>query len=204
MRSFVKSAIFFLGAAISFAQVPAKKDEPKKEHKKDAPAKDAKAGAKPDGKTAKGSGKKDANLNLPVPPGQPQKGLKIPVYDGNGKLTMNFHIGTATWIDDENIKMQEMHIETFNEDGSRDIDMEMPDAMLNNKTHDLTSKVRVNVKRDDFEITGNSMTFNLETRQGTLGGGVKMLIYNLADETGEQPKEKKAKIEIEPIKEEQK
>ena len=80
----------------------------------------------------------------------------------------------------------------------------MPDSVLNNKTHDLTSKVRVSVKRDDFEITGNSMTFNLETRQGTLGGGVKMLIYNLADETGEQPKEKKAKIEIEPIKEEQK
>jgi len=195
MRSFVKPVIFVLGAVIGFTQVAAKKEEPKKE---------GKAGAKTDGKKGKGASGKDTSLNLPVPPGQPQKGLKIPVYDGNGKLTMNFHIGTATWIDDENIKMQEMRIETFKDDGSRDMDMELPDSVLNNKTHNLTSKVRVNVKRDDFEITGNSMTFNLETRQGTLGGGVKMIIYNLGDETGEQPKEKKAKVEIQPIKEEPK
>ncbi len=203
MRSFVKPVIFVLGAVIGFTQVAAKKDEPKKEQKKDAPAKEAKAGAKPDGKTAKGSNK-DNNLNLPVPPGQPQKGLKIPVYDGNGKLTMNFHIGTATWIDDENIKMQEMRIETFKDDGSRDTDLELPDSVLNNKTHELKSKVRVNIKRDDFEITGNSMTYNLETRNGTLGDGVKMIIYNLGDETGEQPKDKKAKVELQPIKEEKK
>lgn len=200
MRSFVKPVIFVLGAVIGFTQVAAKKDEPPK----NTPVKDARAAAKPDDKKTKGAAAKDSNLNLPVPPGQPQKGLKIPVYDANGKLTMNFLIGTATWIDDENIKMQEMHIESFKEDGSRDFDMDLPDSVLNNKTHDLTSKVRVNVKRDDFEITGNSMTFNLETRQGKLGGGVKMIIYNLGDETGEQPKEKKAKVEIQPIKEEQK
>ena len=200
MRSFVKPVIFVLGAVIGFTQVAAKKDEPKK----DAPQKEAKAGAKTDGKKGKEGAAKDSNLNLPVPPGQPQKGLKIPVYDGNGKLTMNFHIGTATWIDDENIKMQEMRIETFKDDGSRDTDLELPDSVLNNKTHELKSKVRVNIKRDDFEITGNSMTYNLETRNGTLGDGVKMIIYNLGDETGEQPKDKKAKVELQPIKEEKK
>jgi hypothetical protein len=204
MRSFVKPVIFVLGAVIGFTQVAAKKDEPKKEQKKDAPAKDVKSAEKKDGKTDKASGKKDRSLSLPVPPGHPQKGLKIPMYDSNGKLTMNFHIGTATWIDDENIKLQEMRIEMFKDDGSHDMDMDLPDSVLNNKTQDLTSKVRVNVKRDDFEITGNNMTFNLETRKGSLGGGVKMIIYNLSDETGGQPTEKKAKIEIQPIKEEQK
>lgn len=200
MRSFVKPIIFVLGAVIGFTQVAAKKEEPKK----DASPKDAKAGAKADGKKGKEGRGKDNGLSLPVPPGQPQKGLKVPVHDANGKLQMNFVIGTATWIDDEHIKLQEMRIESFNEDGSRDFDMDLPDSVLNNKTHDLTSKVRVNVKRDDFEITGNSMTYNLETRQGTLGGGVKMIIYSLGDESGEQPKEKKAKVEIQPIKEEQK
>lgn len=195
MRSFVKAGITVLVAVIGLTQIAAKKEEPKK---------DAKSPAKPDGKTAKAADKKVKSLNVPVPPGQPQKGLKVPVYDTNGKLTKNFVIGTATWIDDEHIKLQEMRIEEFKEDGSLAYDMDLPDSILNNVTHEITSKVRVNVKCDEFEITGNSMTFNIETKKGTLGGGVKMIVYNAAKETGAQPGAKKAKVEIQPIKEEKK
>src|SRR5207244_1595185 len=61
-------------------------------------------------------------LDLPVPKGQPQKGLKIPLYGLDGKLMMNFQIGVATWIDDENIKMGELRIETFKQSGDKELD----------------------------------------------------------------------------------
>ena len=144
-------------------------------------------------------------LDLPVPKGQPQKGLKIPLYGLDGKLMMNFQIGVATWIDEENIKMGELHVETFKADGEKELDLDLPDSILNTKTKDITSKARVNIKRDDFEISGNTMVFNTETKRGTLGGGVRMLIYNLDSKSGEKPAGLGGmKIDLKPITEEKK
>lgn len=151
------------------------------------------ASADPAGKSGKGektkvpvapaTGKKaeppKEGLDLAVPKGQPQKGVRVPVYGLDGKLMMNFQIGVATWIDDENIKMTELRVETYKQDGEKELEMDLPDSILNTKTKDITSKTTVSIKRDDFEISGNTMTFNTESRQGKLGGGVRMVIYNL-------------------------
>jgi hypothetical protein len=62
--------------------------------------------------------------------------------------------------------------------------MDLPDAVYNKKTKVISSETRVVIKRSDFEITGNNMAFNIETREGMLGGGVKMIITDLGETSG--------------------
>ena len=170
-----KSAIFALAVALGVTQVVAQKsDAPKEDSKK--PAKVAKG--------AKGEAVAEDTLDLPIPKGQPQKGVKVPIYGPNGKLKMSFEIGIGTYIDEEHVKLEKLRVETFKEDGSADLDMDLPDAVYNKKSKVISSQTRVVIKRSDFEITGNNMAFNVETRQGTLGGGVKMIITNMAETAG--------------------
>jgi lipopolysaccharide assembly outer membrane protein LptD (OstA) len=165
-----KSAMLALAAALGTTQVVAQKADAKK------PDKGAKVG------------KLDPNaeepLELPIPKGQPQKGVKVPLYGANGKLKMNFEIGIGTYIDEEHVKLEKLRVETFREDGTQELDMDLPDAVYNKKTKVISSQTRVVIKRSDFEVTGNTMAFNIETREGILGGGVKMIISNLGETTG--------------------
>lgn len=155
-----------------------------------------KGDAKKGGKGARPDPHAEETLELPIPKGQPQKGVKVPLYGANGKLKMNFEIGIGTYVDEENVKLEKLRVETFRDDGSRELDMDLPDAVYNKKTKIISSQTRVVIKRSDFEVTGNTMAFNIETREGMLGGGVKMLITNLG-ETGAEPKERPA-IEFQP------
>ena len=51
----------------------------------------------------------------------------------------------------------------------------------------LTSKVRSTVKRSDFEATGDTMRFEMLTRQSTLEGNVKMIVRGKARTPSEKP-----------------
>ena len=184
MPSFRKSAMIALAAALGASQVAAQKGDEKK----------GKGGGKKETKAATGNA--DDPLELPIPKGKPQKGLKVPIYGSNGKLDMTFTIGVATLMDQENVKLQELRVETYKEDGSRELDINLPDAMFNKKTKIISAQAKVVIKRDDFEVTGNSVSFNVQTRQGTLGGGVKMLIHNLGETA--DPQSDKPSIEFEP------
>ena len=155
-------------------------------------------------KNADAAKEKD-RLDLPVPKGQPQRGLRIPIYSPDGKLMMSFQIGVAEVVDADHIKMGDLRLETFKEDGEHEFEIDLPDSVFNAKTKELTSKAHVKIKRHDFEITGNSMTFNTETKVGTFGGGVKMVIYDArtsAAETDEKPAV--PAIELKPVQEEKK
>ena len=175
MPSFPKSAMLALAAALGATQAVAQKADEKK------PAEKA-------GKVGKLDPNADEPLELPIPKGQPQKGVKVPLYGANGKLKMNFEIGIGTYIDEDHVKLEKLRVETFREDGSRELDMDLPDAVYNKKTKTISSKTRVVIKRSDFEVTGNTMAFNIETREGVLGGGVKMLISNLGETAGTSDK----------------
>jgi lipopolysaccharide export system protein LptC len=48
--------------------------------------------------------------------------------------------------------------------------------VFNLKTQVMTSNVRSTVKRADFEVSGDSMRFEMLTRQSTLEGNVKMIV----------------------------
>ncbi len=186
MSSSCKSSLLVLSAVLALTQLAAKKEAPKK----------TEAAAKGGKKEAKGSDE----MEMPVPKGQPQKGVRVPLYDAAGKLKMRFEIGVGTWLDDTTIKMEKLRVETFKDDGTTEFDMDLPDATLNKKTREITSQTRVKVKSSQYEITGNSMTFNIETKSGTLGGGVKMIVYDKEDLSAEESKEKKTTIEFQPAK----
>lgn len=176
-----------LAAALGATQAVAQKGgDPKKV--------DAK---KPDkgAKVAKADPHAEDTLELPIPKGQPQKGVKVPLYNANGKLKMNFEIGIGTYIDEEHVKLEKLRVETFREDGSQELDMDLPDAVYNKKTKIISSETKVVIKRSDFEITGNTMAFNIETREGTLGGGVKMIITDMGQTSGT---EKKPEVQFQP------
>ena len=144
-------------------------------------------------------------LDLPVPKGQPQKGLRIPIFTPDGKLMMSFQIGIAEVMDADNIKMGDLRLETFKEDGEHEIDINLPDSVFNAKTKELTSKANVRIKRHDFEISGNSMTFNVETKVGVFGEGVKMIIYDARTAIPDDAKKPGIPdVEIKPDKEKQK
>ena len=183
MRSFLKPPMMLLVAAVGAIQMAATKGELKKEPEKKEPSKEEPA--KPPEKVAKAEPGK-GSLDLPVPKGQPQKGLTVPVYDLNGIRRMNFRIGTAVRGDDDNIKMSEVRLGIFKEDGSGELDIDLPDSVYNPRTREITSETHVTIKRKDCQITGEKTTFNVETQRGKLSGGVHMIIYNLRAEGGEK------------------
>ena len=137
---------------------------------------------KPKNKQPKETGKMD----IPVSKDHDAKGLKIPYFDGSGKKQMIFTIGVASRLDDDHIGLTETQVETFNDQGDHEMIIDLPKSELNVITNILVTKKRMMIKRDDFEIVGESMEFNLKTKQGTLSGGVRMLIYNINTELPEK------------------
>ena len=198
MRSFPKSLTVSVVGVIAISALAAGAFAQKKDDAK-LKAKDKKEAAKPDApKPEKDKGGKDdkaketGKLDIPVSKDHDAKGLKIPYFDGDGKKQMIFTIGVASRLDDEHIGMTETEVETFDENGDHEMTIGLPKSELNVNTSVITTKKHVEIKREDFSITGETMEFNMKTKKGTLGGGVKMLIYNLDNEVSAKPVEPKA------------
>jgi hypothetical protein len=124
--------------------------------------------------------------DIPVSAEHPAKGLKIPYFDNEGKLQMIFVIGVATRLDADHIDMANMQVETFDEQGQHEMDIDLPKSVLDLNTSVISTQKHVTIKREDFILTGETMEFNTKTKQGSLGGSVRMLIYNL-DNPAEKP-----------------
>ena len=153
-----------------------KKKEPVKKGDKDA----KKAAADEKDKTPK----EPQKLAFPVPVGHDSKGIKLPTYWPDGKtLKMVFNIGIGTRIDEDNVNMHDTSVQTYKEDGSPEMGIDLPTSSFNLKTRVISTQQSVVIEREDFELSGHTMEFDTETRAGRLGGGVKMIIFNLDDET---------------------
>ena len=202
MRSFLNLPVIVLVAGLAVAPMSAADGETAKTAAPENAA--ATPAATAGGKKADAAKDKD-RLDFPVPKGQLQKGIRIPIFSPEGKLLYTFQIGVAEVVDEDHIKLGVAHVETFRENGEHEYDIDLSDSVLNQKTHDLTSNVHVTIKRREFELSGNSVTFNLRTKIGKLGNGVKMVIYDAsatfakADGKPEGPT-----IEVKPVKEKQK
>ena len=204
MRSFRKPVLIavLIGMSVGGFAADAKKEKKEADKKKEAAKKSEKDAKKADDKEK--AAKEPPKLSFPVPIGHDSKGLKLPTFWPDGStLKMVFNIGTGTRIDEENVNMQDTSVQTYKEDGSPEMDIALPVSRFNLKTRVISTQQRVVITREDFELTGNTMEFNTETRAGTLGGGVKMTIYNLDAETGdgETPAAEKSalpKVELPP------
>ena len=183
MRSSCKLVVLavclLLGSGGAFAET-AKKDKSKDSSKR---KEQGKPGS--DSKKDADKNKEPEKLAFPVPVGHDSKGLKLPSFGPDGKLKMLFNIGVANRVSDNDVAMSDLQVQTYDEDGAPEMNMELPVSSFNLATRVLSTDQAVTITRDDFVLTGHAMEFNTETRAGKLTKGVKMIIYNL--DTTEPP-----------------
>ena len=117
----------------------------------------------------------DTEFDVPVPLNTPVKGIKIPHRNDEGKLIMTIEAELATKLDENHVEMENMKIESFDDQG-KTINIELPHSIFNLETRMLTGDRQALIRRDDFEITGDSVEFNTRTRHATLRGKIRMII----------------------------
>jgi lipopolysaccharide assembly outer membrane protein LptD (OstA) len=126
--------------------------------------------------------------NIPLTIGHEAKGIVFPNYDDTGHLVGRFQAETASRIDENHVRFTDLKMQTFDQKEQPDFDIKMANAILNLETRILESKARATLKRNDFEIAGDTMSFNTSTHQGTMTGNVHMTIFNQKEISGTQPK----------------
>jgi hypothetical protein len=114
--------------------------------------------------------------NIPLPIGHEAKGLVLPDFDVNGHLRGRFEAGTAHRIDQEHIGFQHLKITTYTPENQPDLQIDMNTSVLDLKTRVLSSQERTTIQRADFNIVGDSVQFDTNSRTGRLIGNVKMVI----------------------------
>jgi hypothetical protein len=114
--------------------------------------------------------------NIPLPIGHEAKGLVLPDFDGEGHLRGRFEAGTAHRIDQEHIGFERLKITTYTPENQPDLQIDMHTSVLDLKTRVLSSQERTTIQRADFNIAGDSVYFDTNTRTGRLIGNVKMVI----------------------------
>jgi hypothetical protein len=118
-------------------------------------------------------------IDLPVPIGHEVKGLRVPVRNEEGKMEMQFDMETATRLDEQNVEMHTVTIQTYNQQtGKQDAKIELQTSMMNLDTNVITTKEPIRITREDFVVTADGGEFNSKTRQGKVVGSVHLVIYN--------------------------
>src|SRR5437773_8227450 len=114
--------------------------------------------------------------NIPLPIGHEAKGLVLPDFDGEGHLRGRFEAGTAYRIDEGHVGFQHLKITTYTPESQPDLRIDMQTSVLDLKTRILSSQQRTTIQRTDFNIVGDSVQFDTNTKTGQLIGNVKMVI----------------------------
>src|SRR5437763_5281560 len=114
--------------------------------------------------------------NIPLPIGHEAKGLVLPDFDGDGRLRGKFEAGTANRIDQEHVGFQHLKITTYTPESQPDLRIDMHTSVLDLKTRILSSQERTMIQRSDFNIAGDSVQFDTNSKTGRLIGNVKMVI----------------------------
>jgi lipopolysaccharide assembly outer membrane protein LptD (OstA) len=114
--------------------------------------------------------------NIPLPIGHEAKGLVLPDFDAEGHLRGRFEAESAKRLDEVHVGFHTLKITTFTPENKTDLTIELSESVLNLKTRILSSNERTIIKRADFNIAGDSVEFDTNTRVGKLVGNVKMVI----------------------------
>lgn len=151
--------------------------KPKKPKKKSAPV------------AAETPANEDKSFEIPIPIGHDAKGIRIPIYSPEGVLQMIFESEVAFRVDAQQLRLTQLKIETYEENGQRDMSIDMPSSVFDLRSRVLSSVDPVTVRRKDLEMIGGNMTFDTQTRQGKFTGPVRMLIFDVNNEV-KKPLEK--------------
>lgn len=141
-------------------------------------AKDSKANADKNAEASASPSPSPGSLDVPIPPNVPVKGLKVPLFDDKGQQTSLLVADVATKIDPTHIEWENMRIDSTSDDGKK-VHVELPHSILDTDTRILNGDKGVLIKREDFEITGDTGEFFLKTRFAKIQNNVKMTIYSL-------------------------
>ena len=114
--------------------------------------------------------------NIPLPIGHEAKGLVLPDFDTNGHLRGRFEAGTAHRIDEEHVGFQRLKITTYTPENQPDLRIDMNTSVLDLKTRVLSSQERTTIQRADFNIVGDSVQFDTNSKTARMIGNVKMVI----------------------------
>src|SRR5207245_9218448 len=123
-----------------------------------------------------GSPSEQSLTNMSLPIGHEAKGLVLPDFDAEGHLRGRFEAGTAHRIDQEHVGFQHLKITTYTPESQPDLQINMHTSVLDLKTRILKSQERTTIQRADFNIEGDSVQFDTNTKTGRLIGNVKMVI----------------------------
>ena len=116
-------------------------------------------------------------IDLPVPIGEPVKGIKIPQYDGEGNLTMSLSADTARKLDDRQVELNKLKVQ-FSDKEDKEIVVEIPHSILDLETKILIADTETSVRREDFEIVGQTAEFDTVLRKGRFKGHVQASFRN--------------------------
>jgi hypothetical protein len=114
--------------------------------------------------------------NIPLPIGHEAKGLVLPDFDTEGHLRGRFEAGTARRIDEGHVGFEHLKITTYTPENQPDLQVDMHTSVLDLKTRILSSQERTTIQRADFNIVGDSVQFDPDTKTGRLIGNVRMVI----------------------------
>ena len=132
---------------------------------------------KPRGKATPSASPGEQSLtNIPLPIGHEAKGLVLPDFDADGHLRGKFEAGTAHRIDEGHVGFEQLKITTYTPEDQQDLRIDMSTSVLDLKTRVLSSKARTTIQRADFNVAGDSVEFDTNSRTGRLIGNVKMVI----------------------------
>jgi hypothetical protein len=126
-------------------------------------------------------------FNIPIPVGHDAEGVNLPYFDNRGRLQMYFVIARAFREDLYHLDLDDAYMQSYDDKGAPDATVYMTHSILDLNTRIVTSQVPVTVRRSDFEIVGQNMVFNTQTRQGRMTGHVRMTIYNRQDMSNASP-----------------
>ncbi len=178
------SSALLLLTLLTCAVLAAEKKGPKAEGGTPSPA----ASAEPKKKPARPK-PEEGIKDVPIAAGHDAKGLVLPDFDVKGHMRGKLQAGVTRRLDDQNIEFLGVKFTTFTpETNVPDLEISMDKSVFNLKTQVLTSNVRSTVKRADFEVTGDTMKFEMVTRLGSLEGNVKMVVRGKARTPEDEPK----------------
>jgi lipopolysaccharide assembly outer membrane protein LptD (OstA) len=79
-------------------------------------------------------------------------------------------------MDEEHIGFQNLKSTTYTPENQSDLRIDMNTSVLDLKTRVLSSQERTTIQRADFNIVGDSVQFDTNSRTARLIGNVKMVI----------------------------
>lgn len=165
------ASVFLVLALLSCAVIAAEKKAAKTEAKSPGPVLPVAPAKKSRPKPEEGV------RDVPIATGHDAKSVVLPDFDLLGRMRGKLEAGVTRRLDEENIEFEGVKFTTFvPETQTPNLEIIMKTSVFNLRTQVLNSTEPTTVKRSDFEIAGDTMKFEMLTRQGTLTGNVKMVV----------------------------